>query len=207
MSCRVLGFSPQGYHAWRTDPVSQRDCDDAHLLNAAMAVHADDATFGYRLIADELRADGHRVGDNRVARICQLGGVASVIGRKRSRSIKTGPPAHDDHVRRDFTADAPNRLWLTDITEHPTGEGKVYLCAVKDVWSNRIVGYALADRMTAGLACAALEHALASSRRENRSMTVARYRRGTQLLDGAPRNQRSRPRTRNGALARPRHRR
>ena len=50
---------------------------------------------------------------------------------------KVGPPAHDDLVRRDFTADGPNRLWLADITEHHTAEGKLYLCAIKDVWSNR----------------------------------------------------------------------
>ena len=56
---------------------------------------------------------------------------------------KPGPPAHDDLVERDFTADAPNQLWLTDITEHPTSEGKLYLCAVKDVFSNRIVGYSI----------------------------------------------------------------
>ena len=62
------------------------------------------------------------------------------------------PPAHDDLVGRDFTAAAPNQLWLTDITEHRTGEGKLYLCAVKDVCSNRIVGYShrLADEVPAG---------------------------------------------------------
>ena len=56
---------------------------------------------------------------------------------------KPGPPVHDDRVERDFTAPAPNRLWLTDITEHHTAEGKLYLCAVKDVWSRRIVGYSI----------------------------------------------------------------
>ena len=67
---------------------------------------------------------------------------------------------HDDLVQRDFTAAGPNQLWLTDITEHPTAEGKLYLCAVKDVWSNRIVGYSMAARMTAALAVNALEHAI-----------------------------------------------
>lgn len=63
-----------------------------------------------------------------------------------------GPAVHDDLVRRVFSAPAPNLVWLTDITEHPTSEGKLYACAIKDVFSNRIVGYALSDRMTADLA-------------------------------------------------------
>ncbi len=71
---------------------------------------------------------------------------------------------HDDLVQRDFTAAAPNRLWLTDITEHPTGEGKLYLCAIKDVYSNRIVGYSIDSRMKASLAVAALRNAIALRR-------------------------------------------
>ena len=74
----------------------------------------------------------------------------SLVGRVPNREL------HDDLVQREFTADAPNRLWLTDITEHPTREGKLYLCAVKDVWSRRIVGYSIADRMTSQLAVDAL---------------------------------------------------
>ena len=58
-----------------------------------------------------------------------------------------GPPVHDDLVERDFTADEPNQLWLSDITEHRTGEGKLYLCAIKDVFSNRIVGYSIESRL------------------------------------------------------------
>ena len=85
-----------------------------------------------------------------------------MFGKKRSgKSGKVGPPVHDDRVQRIFTADAPNRLWLTDITEHPTGEGKLYLCAVKDVFSNKIVGYSIDSRMKASLAVRALENAVA----------------------------------------------
>jgi transposase InsO family protein len=75
----------------------------------------------------------------------------SVFGKKRGKSGKRpGSPAHDDLMRRDFTAAAPNELWLTDITEHPTTEGKIYLCAIKDVYSNRIVGYSISERMSPG---------------------------------------------------------
>ena len=76
------------------------------------------------------------------------------------RPAGPGVPAHDDLVERDVTADAPNRLWLADITEHPTGEGKIYLCAIKDVWSNRIVGYSIDSRMKSRLAVAALDNAV-----------------------------------------------
>lgn len=78
------------------------------------------------------------------------GGCAVRTGSSRSSTAGAGPgkkpagsPVHDDHVQRDFTATAPNKLWLSDITEHHTGEGKFYLCAVKDVYSNRIVGYSI----------------------------------------------------------------
>lgn len=87
-----------------------------------------------------------------------------MIHRKKGTGRKAGPPVHDDLVQRDFTADAPNRLWLTDITEHPTSEGKLYLCAIKDVYSGRIVGYSIDSRMKARLAVDALNHAV--SRRD-----------------------------------------
>ncbi len=149
VSCRVLGFSTTAYHAWRRNPVCQRDWDDAHLINAAMAVHEDDPEFGHRLIADELiHAMGFQVGENRVQRLCALQGISSSILKRRGSGKKSGPAVHDDHVNRDFTADAINVKWLVDITEHWTMEGKVYLCAIKDCASNRIVGYAIDSRMT-----------------------------------------------------------
>ena len=79
----------------------------------------------------------------------------------RAKNGKVGPPVHDDRVERDFTADAPNTLWLSDITEHWTREGKLYLCAIKDVFSNRIVGYSIDSRMKSQLAVAALASAVA----------------------------------------------
>ena len=124
-------------------------------------MHADDPGFGYRFIADELADAGHEVSERRVWRLCSQAGIVSAHARKRGRWKKPGPPVHDDLVERDFTAPGPNRLWLTDITEHPTAQGKLYLCAVKDVWSRRIVGYSIDDRMTSHLAVDALEMAVA----------------------------------------------
>jgi len=160
VTCRVLGFTTQAFYAWRKSPVSQRDWDNAHLLNAAIDIHADDPGFGYRFIADELPARGISAGENRVARLCSAQRVWSLHAKKRGRNRKAGPPVHDDLVRRQFSAVGPNAVWLTDITEHPTTQGKLYLCAIKDLHSNRIVGYSLDSRMTASLAVAALRNAI-----------------------------------------------
>ena len=117
VTCRVLGISPQAFYKWRANPVCDRDWDDAHLIDAALRVHADDPVFGYRFIADELAAEhGIKASENRVHRLCRQHKIASVISRKRGRGLKAVPPVHDDLVRRVFCADAPNRLWLTDIT-------------------------------------------------------------------------------------------
>ena len=108
--------------------------------------------------------------DRTAWRICRDNGWWSAFGKKRSRNgKKAGPPVHDDlcavvdetgRIRHEFTADGPNRLWLTDITEHRTGEGKLYLCAVKDVFANKIVGYSIDSRMKSSLAVRALENAV-----------------------------------------------
>jgi len=160
VTCRVLGFTTQAFYAWKKSPVSQRDWDNAHLLNLAIDIHADDPGFGYRFIADELPARGISAGENRVARLCSAQRVWSLHAKKRGRNRKAGPPVHDDLVRRQFSAVGPNAVWLTDITEHPTAQGKLYLCAIKDLHSNRIVGYSLDSRMTASLAVAALRNAI-----------------------------------------------
>ena len=161
VTCRVLGFSTQAFYRWKAKPVSDRDYDDAHLINAAIDIHHDDPEFGYRFITDELAAQGFTASRNRVGRLCSLQQLWSVHARRRGRHRRPGPPVHDDLVRREFTAERPNQLWLTDITEHPTAEGKLYLCAVTDACSKRIVGYSIDARMTAQLAVNALRNAVA----------------------------------------------
>jgi len=120
VTCRVLGFSRQAYYSWLADPVSDRDLVDAYATNAAIDAHGDDPEFGYRFIADELVGAGHQVSERRVWRLCSAAGVFSVHSVKRGKSRRPGPPVNDDLVERDFTATAPNQLWLTDITEHAT---------------------------------------------------------------------------------------
>jgi transposase InsO family protein len=181
LTCGVLGFSAQGFYKWRADPVSQREWDDAHLVDAIREVHADDPEFGYRFVADELERIGHHVGERRVWRLCSEHKIWSTTTRKgRKSSGKTpGPAVHDDLVQRNFTAPAPDRVWLTDLTEHPTSEGKLYICCIKDVCSRRIVGYATSDRMTASLAVAALRQAVA--RRRPAGVVVVHSDRGGQF--------------------------
>jgi putative transposase len=182
VTCRVLGFSKQAYYKCLAHPVSQRDWDDAHLINAALDIHADDPAFGYRFIADELREQGFTAGENRVARLCSIQRIWSVFAKKPGLNRASGPPVHDDLVDRQFTAPAPNLVWLTDITEHRTSEGKLYLCAIKDVHSGRIVGYSIDDRMKASLAVAALRNAIA---RRSPAGTVVHSDRGSQFRSNA----------------------
>jgi putative transposase len=113
-----------------------------------------------------------------VNRLCTQQTIFSSHAKKRGLTRKPEPPVHDDLVQRQFTAEHPNRLWLTDITEHPTGEGKLYPCAAKDACTNRLVGYSMAGRMTSQLAVDALTHAVALRRR---SGTVVHSDRGSQF--------------------------
>ncbi|APA96304.1 DDE-type integrase/transposase/recombinase [Nocardia seriolae] len=123
--------------------------------------HRDDPEFGYRFLADEARAAGEPMAERTAWRICSDHGWWSVFGKKRSGKVKVGPPVHDDLVQHNFRAEAPNRVWLADISEHRTGEGKLYICAVKDLYSNRIVGYSIDSRMKSALAVRALNNAVA----------------------------------------------
>jgi putative transposase len=161
VTCRVLGFSKQAFYKWKKNPLTTRDWDDVHLINAALDIHREDPAFGYRFISDELADSGVKASERRVWRLCSQQHIWSVFAKKAGVRPKASPPVHDDLVKRNFAASAVNELWLTDITEHRTGEGKLYLCAIKDVYSNRIVGYSIDTRMKASLAVAAVRNAIA----------------------------------------------
>ena len=160
VTCRVLKLARAPYYRWLANPVTDADWVEAHRANALFDAHRDDPEFGYRLLADEARDAGQEMCDRTAWAICSSNAWWSVFGKKRAKKGRPGPPAHDDRVQRDFTATGPNQLWLTDITEHRTREGKVFMCAVKDVWSNRLLGYSISSRMKARLAVQALEHAV-----------------------------------------------
>ena len=161
VTCRVLKLARQPYYRWRANPVTDAEITEAYRANALFDAHRDDPEFGYRFLAEEARTGGEPMAERTAWRICATNGWWSAFGKKRGKNGKTGPPVHDDLVARDFTAEAPNTLWLADITEHPTREGKLYLCAIKDAFSNRIVGYCIDSRMKSRLATTALSNAVA----------------------------------------------
>ena len=200
LTCGVLGFTAQAFYKWRSRPVSDRDWADAHTTNAIVDVHTDDPEFGYRFIADELDRAGQATNERRVWRLCRENRVWSTTTRRGRRGAgkSPGPAVHDDLVQRNFTAAGLDEVWLTDITEHPTVEGKLSICSIKDVCSNRIVGYALDERMTAQLAVSALRSAIArrhgrhgrGPQRQGLAVPVPRvpscaHRRGTDRFDGS----------------------
>ena len=159
----------QPYYRWLNNPVTKRELEEAYRANALFNAHRDDPEFGYRLLADEARDEGEPMSDRTAWRIASLNGWWSVFGKKRSKNgKKPGPAVHDDlcvvidergRERHQFVASRPNQLWLTDITEHKTSEGRLYLCAVKDAFSGRIVGYSIDSRMKASLAVRAVRNA------------------------------------------------
>ena len=170
VSCRVLKLARQPYYRWLKTPVTRRELDEAYRANALFDAHRDDPEFGYRLLADEARDEsGEAMSDRTAWRIASSNGWWSVFGKKRSKNgKKPGPAVHDDlcviidehgRERHQFVASRPNQLWLTDITEYWTAEGRLYLCAVKDAFSGRIVGYSIDSRMKASLAVRGLRAA------------------------------------------------
>ena len=178
VTCRVLKIARQPYYRWLAQPVTDTELEWAYRADALFDAHIDDPEFGYRFLVDEAREAGEPMAERTAWRICSQLGWWSAFGKpKRGKAgKKPGPPVHDDlcavldtHgvIRHEFNAEAPNELWLTDITEHWTREGKVYLCAIKDVYSNRIVGYSIDSRMKSRLAVSALNNAVARRRAED----------------------------------------
>jgi transposase InsO family protein len=159
VTCRVLKLARKPYYRWREDPVSDAQLTRAYRADALFDAHRDDPQFGCRLLVDEARDAGQAMADRTAWRICSDHGWWSSFGKKKRRGKKPGPAVHDDFVNRIFTAAAPDQLWFSDITEHPTLEGKLYLCAVKDACSGRIVGYSISDRMKARIAVDAITSA------------------------------------------------
>jgi putative transposase len=171
VTCRVLDLARQPYYRWRAHPVGDAELVRAYRADALFDAHRDDPEFGYRFLADEARDGGEPMADRTAWKLCSQLGWFSAFGKKRGRNGKRpGPPVHDDlcarvdakgRTRHEFTAAAPNELWLADITEHATGEGRLYLCAIKDAYSNRIIGYSIDTRMKSRIAVAALNNAVA----------------------------------------------
>jgi putative transposase len=166
--CRVLGVSRSGFHAWERRPPSARALEDERLTERIGAIHRTHRrVYGSPRIHAELRmANGVRVGRKRVERLMRQAGITGMVARKRGRTTVRVPGVRvcEDLVDRAFLAAAPNRLWVADITYLRTWEGWLYLVAVQDIYSRRIVGWAMADHMRTELVTDALAMALAQRR-------------------------------------------
>ena len=166
--CRVLGVSESGYYSWRTRAPSARAQRDAVLLPQLRAFHArSDESYGAPRLLHDLRDVGERVGQKRIARLmreAQLVGVSKVKGPPRPKRETPECPPAPDLVHRRFVATAPNQLWVADMTYIPTYRGFLYLAIVLDVFSRRIVGWAMASRMQTALVLDALKMAAAQRR-------------------------------------------
>ena len=142
--CRVLNVSASGYYDWRKRPLSARALRDAWLTELIRQIHTESrGTYGVRRVHAELvLGRGIAVGRECVARLMRKAALRGVSGRSRFRRVPHAPTA-DDHVARDFTRDGPNQLWVTDITEHRTREGKVYCAVVLDAFHAAWLGHRL----------------------------------------------------------------
>ena len=167
--CRVLGVSPSGYYAWRKREPSGRSKANAGLLEKIEEIHKEsDGTYGAPRIHAELEAQDNGASQNRVARVMRAAGIQGVSRRKWTKTTvrdeDEGPAP--DLVDRDFTATGPDQLWVADITYISTWAGFLYLAVVLDVWSRRIVGWAMATHLRTELVLDALNMALWQRRPE-----------------------------------------
>ena len=168
--CRVLEVSTSGYYAWRRREPSARSKSDAALTALIGEIHDwSRSTYGVPRMVVELESRGHHVNPKRVARLMREAGLEGVSRRKRThttrrdRDARVGP----DLVERDFTAQGPDELWVSDITYIPTWAGFLYLAVVLDAWSRRIVGWAMASHLRTELVLEALDMALWQRRPED----------------------------------------
>ncbi|MES2172119.1 MAG: IS3 family transposase [Actinomycetota bacterium] len=160
--CRVLKVSTSGYYEWRSRRPSRRDVDDAHLIDTIRDLHQlARGTYGVRRVHAELVLGRRlRVGHGRVERLMRLAGLQGVHHRRwRRGGVGRLPAVFEDRVKRVFVADAPDKLWVTDITQHRTGEGWLYCAAVVDVFSRRCVGWSIADHLRTELVVDAIDMA------------------------------------------------
>ena len=167
LQCELLGASESGYWAWARRAPSDRALQDAWLTDRIRQIHAaTSGRYGSPRVHAMLRRDGIRIGEKRVARLMALAGLQGAHRRRRKGCTVpvAGVEPFADLVGRDFRPDAPNQVWATDIKQIKTGEGWLYLAAVQDLYSRRIVGWAMADHLRAQLVTDALQMALAHRR-------------------------------------------
>ena len=168
LMCRVLEVSRSGFHAWQARKPSRRALEDRRLTERIREIHAENRrVYGSpRIFAELVLGDGERIGRKRVERLMQEAGISGLVPRRRGRTTIRVPGVRvcDDLVDRQFAAAAPNRVWVADITYLRTWQGWLYLVAVQDLYSRRIVGWSMADHMRTELVLDALQMALSHRR-------------------------------------------
>jgi putative transposase len=168
LMCSALEVSPAGYYAWRGRPVSARAASNTMLLAEIRQVHHDShSRYGSPRVHAALRRQGRDASRGRIERLMRRYGIRAIMARP--RRVRTTDSRHDlpiapNLIARDFTAEAANQVWLADITYIPTTEGWLYLAAIMDLFSRKIVGWAMRDHMQAELASAALTMAIQQQR-------------------------------------------
>jgi putative transposase len=181
--CRVMKVSTSGFYQWKPQPVSDRDWDDAVLTNTIVDIHRmSRRSYGSPRVHSELRLALHTFcSRKRVERLMRQAGVAGIYRRRGHGCTKRDPAAelNDDLVSRQFDPDGPDRLWVMDVTEHPTDTGKVYCAVVLDAYSRRVVGWSIADHIRSELVVDALQMAI-WRRRPPEHTTVAHSDHGSQ---------------------------
>jgi putative transposase len=185
MLCRIVGVAVSGFYAWLRRWPGRREEDRRVSERIGAIFAASRGTYGSPRVHAELRAEGVRVGRKRVARLMREGGLA--VARRRRRVPRTTDSRHDhpvapDLLGRAFTADRPDTVWLADLSYIPTGEGWLYLAAIKDMATREIVGWSMADHLGAELACDALRMAL--QRRQPPPGLIHHSDRGVQYASG-----------------------
>jgi putative transposase len=188
VACRLLGVSRSGYYEWKDRPPSVREQENELLLKHIEKVHAESrTTYGSPRVHAELSmALGLPVNVKRVARLMRQAGIQGLYRRRRRGCTVRDRHAEPavDLVNRQFSVDAPNRLWVTDITEHPTAEGRLYCAAVVDAYSRRIVGWSIAEHIRTELVLDALGMAIIR-RSPDHGETILHSDHGTQYTSWA----------------------
>jgi putative transposase len=164
VACRALGVSESWYYKWRDRPPTEREMRRQHLAEEIEEIfRRSGGTYGSPKVFIELVRRGWRVSVNTVAKLmAELGLAGRKVTRRRSLTRPGRRPAAPDFVRRDFTAEEPDLVWAGDMTEIDTGEGKLYLATVIDLFSRRLLGYAMGARHDAELVVASLNMAAAT---------------------------------------------
>jgi len=184
--CQVLDVSRSGHYAWRKRSASEREMANQKLVDKIKVVHAESReTYGSPRVYRELKSQGVTCGENRVARLMRLYHVRAKQTRRFKVTTKRNKahPVAPNVLQRNFTADQPNQKWLADITYIPTLEGWLYLASILDLYSRRIVGWGMSDRMTSDLTVSAL--AMALCQRQPAPGLIHHSDQGSQYTDGA----------------------